>query len=238
MNEELRTLWELRGLDERLVALQAALARFPAQRRTVEQRLAGERDRLETLKKELNDYQLRRRAMEKDIESLTAEERKFQGQLPLVKKNEEYTALLHEIAGAKQKRSERETDALLLMEEEERRQGEKPALEKALAALETESSARLAALDREEQEERDRMGVVEAERATRVARLAAGTRTRYERVRASREGRAVVPIQKGACGGCFRGQPPQILQEARRGDRLLVCDGCGRLLVWPPEPTG
>jgi predicted nucleic acid-binding Zn-ribbon protein len=45
----------------------------------------------------------------------------------------------------------------------------------------------------------------------------------------------VVPIVKTACGGCFRTQPPQVLQEARRHDRVLVCDGCGRLLVMPPE---
>ena len=45
----------------------------------------------------------------------------------------------------------------------------------------------------------------------------------------------MVAIVKGACGGCFRAQPPQVLQEARRGDRLLACDGCGRLLIWPPE---
>jgi hypothetical protein len=29
-----------------------------------------------------------------------------------------------------------------------------------------------------------------------------------------------------------------VIQEARRGDRLLTCDGCGRLLVWPPEAAG
>jgi len=235
MNEELQTLWALRDLDERLVALSAALARFPAERKTVEQRLTGDRGRLETVKKELGDYQVRRRQMEKDIEALTVEERKFQNQLPLVKKNEEYTALLHEIAGAKQKRSDRETDLLVLMEEEDRRAREKPALERALAALESEAAAKLQALAAEEQGERERVAGVEAERAALVARLTAATKTRYERTRASRDGRAVVPIQKGACGGCYRAQPPQMLQEARRGDRLLVCDGCGRLLVWPPD---
>ncbi|MEK7331209.1 MAG: hypothetical protein AAB113_10440, partial [Candidatus Eisenbacteria bacterium] len=134
MNDELQTLWALHGLDERLVTLQTALARFPAQRQSVEERLAGDRTRLEALKKELGEYQVRRRQMEKDNEVLVAEERRFQGQLPLVKKNEEYTALLHEIAGARQKRSDRETELLTLMDEEERRQGEKPALEKALTA--------------------------------------------------------------------------------------------------------
>jgi hypothetical protein len=237
VNEELQTLWALRELDERLVTLAAALSRFPAQRQTVEKRLAGDRVHLETLKKELGELQLKRRQIEKDIETLAAEERKFQGQLPLVKKNEEYTALLHEIAGARQKRSDRETDLLVLMDEEERRAREKPALEKALAALEAEAATRLQTLGVEEQGERDRVAGLEAERATLTAKLPAGTRNRYERIRTSKDGRAVVPIQKGACGGCYRGQPPQMLQEARRGDRLLVCDGCGRLLIWPPDAS-
>lgn len=235
MTEEIQTLWALRELDERLVVLQAALKRFPAQREAVEKRLAGDRVHLEALKKELSEFRLKRGLMEKDIEALTAEERKFQGQLPMVKKNEEYTALLHEIAGAKKKRSDKETDLLMLMDAEEKKAGEKPVLEKALAGFEAEAKTKLATLEAEDQAERAQVTAVEAERATLTAKLPAGTRTRYERIRASLEGRAVMPIQKGACGGCFRAQPPQMLQEARRGDRLLYCDGCGRILIWPPD---
>lgn len=238
MTEEIQVLWTLRELDERLVVLLAALKRFPAQREAVEKRLAGDRAHLETLKKELADFRLKRSLIEKDIEALTAEERKYQGQLPMVKKNEEYTALLHEIAGAKKKRSERETDVLVLMDEEEKRAAEKPVLEKSIAALEAEGAARLAAIVGEERGERDKVAAIEAERATLSARLPAATRSRYERIRTSKDGRAVVPIQKGACGGCYRGQPPQMLQEARRGDRILICDGCGRMLIWPPDATG
>lgn len=238
LNEELGTLWALHELDERLVVLNASLARFPGQRKAISDRVSGDHADMDALKKVLGELQVRRRQLEKDIEALVAEERKFQGQLPLVKKNEEYAALLHEIAGAKQKRSDRETDLLTLMDDEERRQGEKPALEKRVAADEAEAASRLKAIDAEEQQERERVAGIESERAALSGRLAPGTRTRYERIRASKEGRAVVPIQKGACGGCFRGQPPQMLQEARRGDRLLVCDGCGRLLIWPPDATG
>jgi hypothetical protein len=158
--------------------------------------------------------------------------------LPLVKKNEEYTALLHEIAGVKQKRSDRETELLMLLDEEERRQGEKPTLERALAGEKAEIGGRLQAIAEEEQRERDQAAAIESERATLLERLAPATRSRYQRIRASKDGRAVVAIHKGACGGCYRGQPPQVLQEARRGDRLLACDGCGRLLIWPPGATG
>ena len=77
--------------------------------------------------------------------------------------------------------------------------------------------------------------MIEARREKHIAGLPPGTRSRYERIVQSRDGRAVVAILKGACGGCFRNQPPQVLQEARRRDRLLVCEGCGRLVIWPPD---
>lgn len=60
-------------------------------------------------------------------------------------------------------------------------------------------------------------------------------RSRYEKIRASRGGRAVVAITNGACGGCARTLTPHAQQDARKRDRLLVCDGCGRLLLLPPD---
>jgi predicted nucleic acid-binding Zn-ribbon protein len=235
MTEEIEALWNLRGLDERLVALQAALKRHPADRLSLESRLAGERAKLEGFKKQTGDLQLKHRQVEKDIEALQQEERKFQSQLPMVKKNEEYTALLHEISDRKAKRSERETDLLMLMEDEQRILGEVPTLQKALDAIQTETQGRLQAIAGEEQREREEASELERQRQLLVVRLPALMRSRYERIRASLDGRAVVPIIKGSCGGCFRGQPPQMLQEARRGDRAINCDGCGRLLIWPPE---
>lgn len=235
MTEEIEVLWNLRGLDERLVALQGALKRHPADRQSLESRLAGERSKLEGFKKQTGDLQLKHRQIEKDIDALQQEERKFQSQLPMVKKNEEYTALLHEISDRKAKRSERETDLLMLMDEEQRLLGEVPALQKALDSIQAETVARMQTIAAEEQKERDEANDLERQRQELVARLPATMRSRYERIRASRDGRAVVPIIKGSCGGCFRGQPPQMLQEAKRGDRAITCDGCGRLLIWPPE---
>jgi len=237
VTDELQVLWSLRGLDERLVVLQATLGRYPAERQRLEERLIQERHGLETLAKQVSELQLKHRQMEKDIEALQGEERKFQGQLPLVKKNEEYRALMEEIADRKGKRSDRETELLGLMEDEQRLQGERPRFEGSLRAVEAETGRRLEAIASEEAAEREQVAAVEAERKALLQRLPIAVRTRYERIRGSREGRAVVPLLKGSCGGCYRGQPPQALQEARRGDRVLICDGCGRMLIWPPEAT-
>ena len=235
MSDEIDRLWALRGLDEQVVARKESLARLPEQRKSLETRVSNERARLETWKKHLTELQKTRRQLEKDIEVATEQERKFQSQLPAVKKNEEYTALLHEISGAKARRSELETVVLMRMDEEQATEADRVPIERELKAAESEMADRLASIDAEEKSERDHVAVLEAERAKLIEGLSPTIRSRYERVVASRGGIAVVAISKGACGGCYRTQPPQILQDARKRDRLIICDGCGRLLVWPPD---
>jgi hypothetical protein len=42
----------------------------------------------------------------------------------------------------------------------------------------------------------------------------------------------MVPVVLNACGGCHKRFPPQRILEIREGDRLFMCDVCGRMLVW------
>jgi hypothetical protein len=235
MSEEIDRLWALRGLDEEAGAVREVQARFPAQRRELEHRVVEARAKLEQAKTRLADSQKQRRDLEVQAAALVEQERHFQQQLPSVKKNEEYTALLHEIESVRRKRSELETKVLERMEEEEREQAERPALERALKGAEAEAAARAKQFDADEAAERAKLDALEARREAQLRDLPAATRARYERVHASRDGRAVVGIQKGACGGCYRTLPPAVLQEARRRDRMISCEGCGRIMVWPPD---
>jgi hypothetical protein len=54
----------------------------------------------------------------------------------------------------------------------------------------------------------------------------------FERIRRNyRNGLAVVPIVRDACGGCFNAIPPQRQSEIRQRKKILVCENCGRILV-------
>lgn len=54
----------------------------------------------------------------------------------------------------------------------------------------------------------------------------------YEKVRANmRNGLAVVPVKRGACGGCFNVVPPQKQAEIREKKKIIVCEHCGRILA-------
>jgi predicted nucleic acid-binding Zn-ribbon protein len=54
----------------------------------------------------------------------------------------------------------------------------------------------------------------------------------YDRIRNSyRNGLAVVPVERDACGGCFNSIPPQRQSEIRLHKKIIVCENCGRILV-------
>ncbi len=54
----------------------------------------------------------------------------------------------------------------------------------------------------------------------------------FKRIRKnSRNGLAVVYIQRDACGGCFNKIPPQRQLDIRMRKKIIVCENCGRIVV-------
>lgn len=238
MIDELQRLWKLRELDDVAVSARAVLSKYPEQKGSLEGKVSAEKARLAAHTKAADELLKARRKLEQDIEAVTVQQRQFESRQPSVKTNEEFRALNLEVEVCKSKRSELETQVLVRFEEEEALTQRKPLLEKALKEAEAERAERLKQIETDEAQASARLASIETERQVELNALPPATRSRYERILVSREGRAVVPVIKNACGGCYRGQPPQILQELRRADRVLLCEGCGRMMVLPPEELG
>ena len=69
------------------------------------------------------------------------------------------------------------------------------------------------------------------EREKLLVRITGDDLERYERIKRAKNGKAVVPVKRGACGGCFSRVPPQKILEIRQNSRLFTCEHCGRILV-------
>ncbi|NOT34986.1 MAG: hypothetical protein HOP12_12590 [Candidatus Eisenbacteria bacterium] len=228
-------MWALHLLDDQLLTIAQQLARLPEEIAAIERRLTHDRTQRDAHLAGEHEQQLRHRTIEREIAAIETEARRFEGQLPLVKKNDEYQALVHEIADRKRRRSELETQLLELMDQEEQSAVRRPKLELAVAEAEASAAVRRAALEKEAGVEQARADAVNRKRVSLLETIPPATRARYERIHESRGGRALVPVAKNACSACYRALAPQALQEVKRGDRLIGCDGCGRLLIWPPD---
>ena len=60
---------------------------------------------------------------------------------------------------------------------------------------------------------------------------------KYDMLRTRRNGKAVVGVIKGVCQGCFMSIPPQHFNNILKGDKMLDCPTCQRILFHNPEST-
>ena len=55
----------------------------------------------------------------------------------------------------------------------------------------------------------------------------------YSRIKARiRDGVAVAEARNRSCTACFMSLRPQVMSEIRRGEEVLTCDNCGRILYF------
>lgn len=102
----------------------------------------------------------------------------------------------------------------------------KDALDSALAEgqeFANELTATRASLDQRQSEK-------EAKRAELLAGIDPAAVSAYTRVRDRFPQNAVVPIRDKACSGCFQSLVAQTLMQVQRGDGVIKCQGCGRIL--------
>ena len=69
------------------------------------------------------------------------------------------------------------------------------------------------------------------EREKLVVRIDKNDLRAYERIRRAKDGKAVVPVRRNACGGCYKRVPPQTVLELRKHSKIIACEHCGRILV-------
>ena len=236
MTEELRLHWALHEIDEQSVVREQALAKQPEARREVTARVTAARTAVHAIDQRLADSLKRRRVLDREIAAYDEQQHRYEQQLLSVTTQHQLEAMQHEIAAVRSKRDVLENEALERLDAEERDTKARPEKAHALERAETEANATGSRLDTEAAAHKTELAALEARRGEIASALPPATRSRYEKLRAGRAGRAVAAIENGACGGCHRGLPPAALQEARRREKLLLCDGCGRLLMLPPEP--
>jgi predicted nucleic acid-binding Zn-ribbon protein len=173
-----------------------------------------------------------RRLKEGELKQVEEQVKGKQARLWEIKKNEEYSAVLKEIELLKATRSALEEEILLLFDQIEEasrtvaaREGELKEQDAEFARLRAAKEAELARLQEE-------VAAFTKERAGRARRIEAGLLQSYARLLKSRGGLAVVPVKDSNCGGCFVALTPQTHTEVRRGEALLTCANCQRILYW------
>jgi predicted nucleic acid-binding Zn-ribbon protein len=233
VREQLRFLADLQLLDNRLHALSDEQHQLPQLLQRYEQACAEARALLTSDHTHLEDAERQRRSLERKLEDDQAQLVKTQNRLHGIKTNKEYTAVLAEINGSKQRISEIEDQVLDLMEATEQHrqvvQAHEQHMEEATRELERQTQ-KIENAQREVAQQIDQCG---AERQQVVAHLDTNLVAVYEKVAGRNGGLGAVWLADDSCGGCHLRIRPQLISDVRKQETVVTCPHCRRILLWP-----
>ena len=220
----------LQTLDDRVAVLTKEILALPKHIAEIEKKLEGGQRRLEMDRAAMAANQKERKRLEGEIQAQEQKISKLKNQMMDAKTNDQYHAFQHEINFCQQEIGRFEDRILELMTESEPLEKNVKAAEVALGGekKEVEAEKKLAkertAVDQKE------IDGLKAERTGIVAEMTPKIAAEYERIRKGRLGVAIAEAVNGRCSKCNILLRPQFLQELRRGDAIMVCESCRRML--------
>ncbi|MCX7994649.1 MAG: C4-type zinc ribbon domain-containing protein [candidate division WOR-3 bacterium] len=232
MEEVLERLARIKDLSEEIKKNEVILKNIPETIDRLKKEIDQKNRQVNQMKNRLIEIKKLYKLKEGDIADNENKINKLNQQIHAVKTNEEYRAILKEIEFLKNARTAIEDEMISLLEEEE-------TLKQSLGNLEREIKEFVEQKNKEIQDlERQKEQIAQTQEKNKfifqdeIKKLPEEVRKIYERIIAARERAICVVSDDGICTGCFTNVTPQTLNELRKKDRLVLCDSCGRILIY------
>ncbi len=230
--EKLVELYRLQTLDSQVDRIRIQRGELPLEVRDLEDEVAGLETRLSKLEEDLKEAEKAVTDKQNFIKDAKAQIKKYEAQQAKVRNNREFDSLGKEVEfqnleiqlaekRIKEGKAQSETKGAAVEESKTLYKERKKDLElkkKELDDIVAET----------EKEEKD----LQKKSDTAAKQIEERLLSAYRRVRGNvRNGLAVVPVERGSCGGCFNAIPPQRQLDIQSHKKIIVCEHCGRILV-------
>jgi predicted nucleic acid-binding Zn-ribbon protein len=237
VNADLQHLIRLQQLDTHIESARRRIAEIPAVQGALAARLEQTIAAVAAVKERLATSQTERKKIEAEVSAIQTRLSKYKGQLLDLKTNKEYQTMQHEIATAEEAIRSHEDRVLERMEEAENLARELKAAEAELKAQQGAIAAERTALDGEAATLQRTMDDASATRVGVAKALSPEALRLFEHVSRQRKGLAVAEARDGSCSVCHVRMRPQMFNEVRRGESLIQCESCLRILYAAPPPA-
>jgi len=232
LKDKLLVLIQLQECDNRIakVLQSKELAPLRIQKledelRTVENQFKADEDQLEAFRKD-------RRQLEREIQELDGKIEKSSAKLTQIKSNKEYTAALKEIDDIKTIKFQTEEKAIQMMETAEELERKCKGHKETLKSLKDQSEKDKDAVKTELLGLEKDLDALQKERSQLCCDFDQGLLKKYVFLRERKGGLAISSVVTGVCQTCHMGIPPQKFNELIRGNDLMTCPHCNRIIYW------
>ena len=230
--KKLDALVKLQSIDSELDELIKVRGALPDEVMDLEDEIAGYQTRIEKQNKELSSLEEginNNKSAIKDAEKLI---KKYEEQQMNVRNNREYDAITKEVELQQLEIQILEKRIKEAYEKIELKKEEIASTKETLSERTKDLESKKGELDVITKESEDDEKKLLKDREKAAKNVEDRILKSYEKVRENmRNGLAVVPVKRGACGGCFNIVPPQKQAEIREQKKIIICEHCGRIMA-------
>lgn len=234
MLKDLALALRLQAIDRKILNLQGEIATLPKHVAEIEKKLESHTRQLEKDRAALKANAQDRKKLDGDIQVNQQKISKLRDQTLQAKNNEQYRAFQNEINYAEGEIRKAEDRIIELMEQSE-------PLEKNVNASEIDLKKQQQHVESEKKSARDRTAIdqkqlveVSADRKAIVGQMDPNFYNTYERIRKKTKNTPIADATEGRCDACHIALRPQFFQDLRKGDQIMTCESCGRILTYNP----
>ncbi len=238
VEDKLKALYKMQTYLSEIDTIKTLRGELPLEVADLDDEIAGLGTRVNNFQLELKTIDEQTKQQKGKIETCKTKIEKYKKQLDNVRNSKEFDHLSKEI--------EFETLEIELAEKYIREYSEKnKQLHEQIDEANELLNHKIADLDHKKKELDDIVSETKAQEEKIRERAKKTERTieprllmAFKRIRKNvRNGLGIVPIQRGACGGCFNKIPPQRQMDIKLRKKVIVCEYCGRIMI-DPELAG
>ncbi len=229
MKQWITDLLALQEVDLRMRGLKTRLTIIPDEISKIEKEFENEKTKVAQAKEAVLAIELEIKKKESEIKEQNELIKKYQTQSAMIKKNDEYRAMMNEIEGVKNKISGIETEELVLMEKLEAAKNVFKSEEKIYKDREksvSDEKNELKELEGKLKAEIEKQNAMRGEVSQKVAPELLSV---YARLLSKKTGTPLAEVHQGICGNCNLKLTPQTIISVKK-ELQVYCDNCGHLV--------
>lgn len=235
MLPELEGLIALQEVDKEILELSVNLDRLPQELQEKDQERAALEAEKSASAQELEGLRKQLKEMETEVADLEEGIKTSRQRLMDINKELELKAMLKEIGFREDQRDQKETRVLELLDQVETRNQSVTEKEQTLKQLQGAYERQAAEVATQVEELEQKRAVLQKKRDILKKELPAPLLKRYDFIRQRRNGSAICEVQEGVCLGCHMNILPQQFIDLQKGEEVIQCPHCQRILYWRGE---
>ncbi len=236
--EQIEQLVVLQKVDSEMITLQRILEDAPKQLQSLLEKQAYLKQQQGVIQEKVDVLMEQKGRLESEIENDTQKVKKSKNKLMMVENTKEYHAMMREMDTMEKMNRSREEERANLLADLSDLEGRKEALQNDINALQTTITAQQSTLDQELAEKRTRIEILDKEKKKASEAVPAPILTRYNFIRDRIPNPVIVPVSEGVCLGCHVVIPPQAFIDLQKGEQILSCPNCLRIIFWERHFSG